>query len=175
MSQKQELTLAQIKKDIFDSLRSYFVANICGAAIIYPIFILLAVCVWNICKDRSANTAVTVILVILIIAIPTVVGIAFILVPNLKRRRMIRDGEILVVEDELARISYDERVRSLFSRNVRYVTAYYFATYGRVEIGSSSELIYTNERDKFYVVMYNDGKGKIERVYNRKIYEFVNK
>lgn len=173
MAQKQELTLTSIKKTLKAQERLHLISLIYAAVGAYLFCGIVVGLMYFLTEDYSWHPAVFVVSTVIVLTTPALI-IGHVALKYIKRLKMIRTGDILVVEDELVRIAINEFKAKYPSRD-NTVNAYYFATYDRVEVWDNSELIYTSAGDKFYVVMYNDGKNKIELVYNQKIYQYINK
>lgn len=174
MAQKQELTLTNIKKELKAQVRMHLVNLIYAAVGVYLCCGIVVGLLYFLAEDHSWHPAIFVVATVVVLITPALI-IGRVALKYIQKLKMIKTGDILVVEDELVRIAVGEYAPKYPSRGDNLVNAYYFATYDRVEVGSDSELIYTDAGDKFYIVMYNDGKNKIELVYNQKIYQYINK
>ena len=157
---KSILTREGIKKDLLGEMRATIISIVafCGFMLLFWLIITFIAC--RELVGRLISTAIFLGL------------IALIVVEFAKRYYLVAGGRFSIVEDEFLHAEEETVHRG---KHLKIERVLYFANYGRYVVSEvdGSAFDYSNEGDKFYLVVCGDKKnGALLRVYNARVYEW---
>ncbi len=161
---KTQLTRADIKKDLLGEMR----AGVISMVALILVFLLIGLILTFIAFRPGVGRVICGVVFIALIV--------YLIVAYTESYVMIARNRFTVVEDELLRYA-EETVRRNRTWTVEKV--FYFAEHGRYVVGEidGSAFDYSNEGDRFYLVLYDCKNLKKKRrtppirIYNTRIYE----
>ena len=182
--EREVLTKDRIKADLLQDLKAEKVGCI-GWSILAMFVLGLLFAFACMVADNSVWNGITVAIWILSLAVSLLVIITWIFIIRrvLFADRILKNEDFYIVEDQLVRISEDEIPtvsRFGFAQpgtrfagyGSRLADALYFSTYGKVFVRKQVSR-YSVCGDRFYLVVYNDAKKEIIKLYSSKIYRFA--
>ena len=180
--QREILTKESIKKEFFKKDKT---ENII-LAIFIPVVVILFVMLILLINTRASYMWLFGLFAILFDLV-LVVGVICGIYVTVKQSQIIKNGDFSIIEDELIDIKEDvidvpEFLFNTSSYNSALKDVFYFAKFGKVKI--KREMCgrdpfaykrmrnYSSRGDIFYILVYNNKKNKVRRIYNSKLYRW---
>lgn len=169
---KNLLKKADCQRELFKS-RSFRLRQCIPLAIILSLFLIpLSIGLFSFLKDLTSPLATVLVCAIGLICYIPILSFGYVILTILTELRMLKQGEIVILVDTVARIARGEVVRG--GANGRYSTAdaLYFKMTGRY-VPSKTVFDLTSRDDSFYVVFLSNQKRRtgVLLAYPTKLYE----